>query len=580
MPSRAEFVDEYEAALDAFTSEFLAVFMRGMRKVLAPAVVSAATQTFVASAVEEPWEEFVSANLNPLLVADYGAAGLSAWVGRGQDLAYAQADHAAGALVRTHASSAVRHAAAAQNRMVRFSDSLWLHARGQIAEGIASGKTIEEMKNVLWRDFGPAGVYEQRAEVVARTEVHAAVNAGHEEGMALLGAHGPKFKEWLSTSDGRTRPTHAAADGQAVPRDSHFVVGGARLRFPGDPSGPAEEVIQCRCVVLYVDDPGETPRDNQGYPLAQAAPAPTATPPPPAQPRHAPKADRPLGPPAPRSTFTPTTSAPAPPPKPPPPKAPPPGASFNTAGFHVGRISHKNPWELTDAAKVEMDGLMRAVQDDLVRMYDTHLRPVGLRTDGLQFTHHGANNVEWHARIVDADGEFVGHFDRGLYLNNDNRWEVHHNLWSLEAEVQGQGLATKINDAAFDLYRAWGVDEVTLLANIDVGGYAWAKQGFAWDRSAHSEVITMFGRVERRLDEYFDTYLPETLEAARADLAVLRQRARDFDPSHPSFPSPFDISRIGYRDEIAALHPAKKGYRWVGKDAMLGSTWYGVLPLA
>jgi hypothetical protein len=60
-----------------------------------------------------------------------------------------------------------------------------------------------------------------------------------------------------STDDHRTRSTHEIADGQRVPLASPFLVGGFQLAFPGDPSGPPQEIIQCRCVSLLVEV-GET----------------------------------------------------------------------------------------------------------------------------------------------------------------------------------------------------------------------------------------------------------------------------------------------------------------------------------
>jgi uncharacterized protein with gpF-like domain len=57
---------------------------------------------------------------------------------------------------------------------------------------------------------------------------------------------------WLSTVDSRTRPTHVAADQQRTLLTSPFIVGGAQLLFPGDPTGPADEVIQCRCTMLPI----------------------------------------------------------------------------------------------------------------------------------------------------------------------------------------------------------------------------------------------------------------------------------------------------------------------------------------
>lgn len=56
-----------------------------------------------------------------------------------------------------------------------------------------------------------------------------------------------------STADHRTRLDHRLAEGQRVPVGTPFQVGGHELRFPGDPLGPANQTIQCRCTMLLVD---------------------------------------------------------------------------------------------------------------------------------------------------------------------------------------------------------------------------------------------------------------------------------------------------------------------------------------
>ena len=60
-------------------------------------------------------------------------------------------------------------------------------------------------------------------------------------------------KVWLATEDSRTRPSHREADGQRVPMGANFIVGGHSLAFPGDPSGPPGEIIQCRCTMLLME---------------------------------------------------------------------------------------------------------------------------------------------------------------------------------------------------------------------------------------------------------------------------------------------------------------------------------------
>lgn len=92
-----------------------------------------------------------------------------------------------------------------------------------------------------------------RANVIARTETHGAANYGSNEAAKQTGL--PMKKEWLAAADERTRETHAIASLQPpISMDEKFVVGDSELDFPGDPSGAAEEVINCRCTLGYIID--------------------------------------------------------------------------------------------------------------------------------------------------------------------------------------------------------------------------------------------------------------------------------------------------------------------------------------
>lgn len=94
-----------------------------------------------------------------------------------------------------------------------------------------------------------------KARRIARTEAVGAMNAGDYSGaLAAEQIEGrPLWKQWLSTEDERTRPSHVLADGQIKPLREPFQVGGWPLEHPGDPVGPGHEVINCRCTALYVD---------------------------------------------------------------------------------------------------------------------------------------------------------------------------------------------------------------------------------------------------------------------------------------------------------------------------------------
>lgn len=57
---------------------------------------------------------------------------------------------------------------------------------------------------------------------------------------------------WVSMRDEYVRVNHWDADGQTVPVNEPFIVGGYKMMFPLDDSlgAPIEEIINCRCIEL------------------------------------------------------------------------------------------------------------------------------------------------------------------------------------------------------------------------------------------------------------------------------------------------------------------------------------------
>jgi uncharacterized protein with gpF-like domain len=146
----------------------------------------------------------------------------------------------------------------AHNRMVRTPDEVYAQINTIIHRGIDEGLSIpdiaDDVATVL--DANRSEQWRNRAMVVARTETIGATNAGAFYGAADLARErqdpNPE-KVWIATiGDDRTRATHIIADKQRVPLFSPFIVGGFPLMFPGDPAGPPQEVIQCRCSMLDV----------------------------------------------------------------------------------------------------------------------------------------------------------------------------------------------------------------------------------------------------------------------------------------------------------------------------------------
>lgn len=127
-------------------------------------------------------------------------------------------------------------------------------ARASLAEGFAAGESIRQLTARL-TSFGPwpGGTRFGRADAtrVARTNVIGASNAGSLAQARAMGAESVQQKVWIATGDNRTRPDHADADGQTVPLNDTFSVGGEGLDFPGD--GSDAQASMCRCAVGFED---------------------------------------------------------------------------------------------------------------------------------------------------------------------------------------------------------------------------------------------------------------------------------------------------------------------------------------
>lgn len=93
-----------------------------------------------------------------------------------------------------------------------------------------------------------------RSEVIGRTEALRAVHQGVEEGYQQAieaGKIDPNALErtWDSSKDSRVRLTHKALNGQRRKWGGTWQTVNGVLRYPGDPDAPAEETVQCRCLL-------------------------------------------------------------------------------------------------------------------------------------------------------------------------------------------------------------------------------------------------------------------------------------------------------------------------------------------
>lgn len=60
------------------------------------------------------------------------------------------------------------------------------------------------------------------------------------------------MKRWVTRHDDHVRFTHRKADGQTVPVNQPFRVGGTSLMYPGAKDAEYGEIVNCRCVLVGV----------------------------------------------------------------------------------------------------------------------------------------------------------------------------------------------------------------------------------------------------------------------------------------------------------------------------------------
>lgn len=62
-------------------------------------------------------------------------------------------------------------------------------------------------------------------------------------------------KTWIDMEDNAVRPLHREAAGQTVPIHGSFQVGDRKMSYPGEPVGPPEYYLNCRCLLAITGGP-------------------------------------------------------------------------------------------------------------------------------------------------------------------------------------------------------------------------------------------------------------------------------------------------------------------------------------
>ena len=194
--------------------------------------------------------------------------------------------------------------------------------------------------------------------------------------------------------------------------------------------------------------------------------------------------------------------------------------------------------------------------------------------------------VNLRYKVVDAKGKKQGEIKRILEADYFGTVTAEHTSFELNKAVRGAGFAARFNARSETFYRAEGIAKIKLTANIDVGGYAWARAGYdfktvgdaqmialkatriadergpngTWDDTAVAAVRDMIARTQEPGDARVSELIRSGLTGDKAMAA-----ARD------AVPTPLEWAMAGWTPDSGSGAAAM----WPGKEIMLASSWGG-----
>ena len=164
---------------------------------------------------------------------------------------------------------------------------------------------------------------------------------------------------------------------------------------------------------------------------------------------------------------------------------------FTKAKISFGRLTEGG----SDAAKAEAEQ----------RFIDRWNEKVGLDPAEFKTGFMGGNEgtmtisagygskINIRGEIQTADAKALGTYDRELDLDKKSAYSAY---FKLERSATKHDIGKKMLAGNVDTYQKLGIEKVAVTANIDVGGYAWAKYGYVPTQDAWN---SLRGSLERKL---------------------------------------------------------------------------------
>jgi hypothetical protein len=187
------------------------------------------------------------------------------------------------------------------------------------------------------------------------------------------------------------------------------------------------------------------------------------------------------------------------------------------------------------------------------------------------------------------NGTSAGNFSMEVQFGRKNIYAA---SMDVDSSRQSQGFAMIFAMQSQSTIAGQGIQTVTVTANCDVGGYAWASRGFAFKDKGDSAAAKPFFREIAEASpgdrikggRNYEEATGYDFIASERIIAAAKVMLARYDGPQSNWPESWEIASFG--EDMPETHWTKKPHRgnvdipmWPGKGAMLGSHWAGIRPV-
>lgn len=188
------------------------------------------------------------------------------------------------------------------------------------------------------------------------------------------------------------------------------------------------------------------------------------------------------------------------------------------------------------------------------------------------------------------NGKIVGHdggittFTRAFNMDSSRGRLVDHEYFKVHSGNQKADLGKKLSKQFLSLYDHMEIDVISIHANIDVGGYAWARYGFIPEAHSWPDLTSDIVRRWKQVRDNGRSSFPAAVEVfAPEEIAKLDA----FFESVGKSKNPLDVRKVAALKQTLTkpeYDPATGNYSkikesTIGKEILLGTDWYGKITL-